>query len=822
MPEVEGVFVVATSSDAQRTMMSVLAANGTSATRVDSVHDLATAKPSVVICIDELLSGIDALRDHLSKRELVAPTWIVATKTPTEAGRATAFAKGAADYVVIDEGAHLSLVVARELARSELSAQGADERRALTKKLDSQILEMDKARTISARTTAMYQQRALQMEVIRQQNEDLDRLAKDLAIAKKVEEDRAREIEASSRLKGEFLANFSHEIRTPLNGILGYCDLLSREEGTRLTPHGRRDLSIIKMNARTLLALINDILDLSKIESGNVDIVKEKVDIVGLIDECAATVRELLKGKSVELTTRVAPTATFVESDSLKLRQIFLNLLSNAAKFTDAGEIVLDVTREGNDAVITVEDTGSGIPADQLPWIFEKFRQVDNSTTRKVGGTGLGLAIVRELARLLGGEIDVWSELGRGSRFMLRFTGLFDESVAGQSAAAPVPVLPESGKHPRYKKTSNVVLIVDDDAPTRHLLRDEFEREGIATLLATDGVEALRILADCHPIAIVLDLHLPRLDGWSVLARIKSDPDVPDIPVILISVEEARARGFALGASEFLVKPFEPERLVTLVNQLVTPLLGEVLVVDDDGPTRELIARNLRRAGFGTAEAKNGQEALLRLRTTKPSLLVLDLVMPGLDGFEVLRTIQAEKMDVQVIVLTGKTLTPDEHATLQTGITVLHKGNDTVEKVITETKRRVKHWQSLASQRVLKVLYVEDSPQNRDLMRRYLRGVYELSEATDGEEALARVDMIKPDIILMDLSLPRIDGFEVTRRLKANPVHARIPVIVVTAHATHEDEARAMKAGAVEYLTKPVARDDLFAAIERHAPKAET
>jgi len=298
-----------------------------------------------------------------------------------------------------------------------MSKELEDKIEELTRENARLATEVQTKERIVARALASYQQRALQMEIIRQQNEDLDRLAGDLAKAKRAEEERAREIEEAARLKSEFLANFSHEIRTPLNGIIGYCDLVMREEGSRLTPHGRRDLGVIKVNAKTLLSLINDILDLSKIEAGRIDVVNESVDVRELLDECAATVRELLKGKDVTLGVQVPDEARFAFTDPLKLRQIMLNLLSNAAKFTNTGEIIVEAAMTGDELSIAVEDTGIGIPSDQLGYIFEKFRQVDGSSTRKVGGTGLGLAIVRELSRVLGGSAQVTSTLGRGSRF---------------------------------------------------------------------------------------------------------------------------------------------------------------------------------------------------------------------------------------------------------------------------------------------------------------------------------------------------------------------------------------------------------------------
>jgi PAS domain S-box-containing protein len=689
----------------------------------------------------------------------------------------------------------------------EAFKQSRQELEEANRRLEANVLELKKSRDVSARVLASYQQRALQMEIIRQQNEDLDRLAQDLAKSKRLEEQKSREIEQAARLKSEFLANFSHEIRTPLNGIIGYCDLLAREEGGRLTPHGRRDLQVVKSNAKTLLALINDILDLSKIEAGHVETVRETVDVAALVDECIATVREFLKGKTVDVYANVAPEVSTVETDALKLRQILLNLLTNAAKFTDTGEIVVEVKAATSGIIVTVEDTGSGIAAEHLPFIFEKFRQLDGSSTRKVGGTGLGLAIVRELCRILGGAIDVKSTVGRGSVFTVNLpTGVSPSAVTVISA----PITS------RDKPTGASVLVVDDDPLVHQLLKTELEREGMRVLLASDGVSAMTIARQHRPSAIVLDIQLPKLDGWTVLAELKNDPLLASIPIIIISIEEQRAKGFALGACEYLVKPIDADRLVSIVSRSVAPGTGDVLVVDDDSTTRELVTRQLRRAGFSASEAASGDDALTQARANKPAMMVLDLMMPGTNGFDVIRKIRSENMGIPVLVLTGKDLTPEETELLREGITsVVQKNGAAIEAVVEEAKRVLLEARRIAKDKLPRVLYVEDSAQNRDVVRRYLNGVYDVIEAEDGEHGLDRAQRDAPDLILMDLSLPRLDGWEATRRLKAGPL-ASIPVVALTAHASREDQARARAAGCDGYLTKPVERDHLIATIKQH------
>jgi CheY-like chemotaxis protein len=542
-----------------------------------------------------------------------------------------------------------------------------------------------------------------------------------------------------------------------------------------------------------------------------VEVVREVTDLGAIYEECAATLREALKGKDVALSSNIDDPVRYAHVDPLKIRQILLNLMSNAAKFTDLGEIVVTARAVGSTLELCVEDTGVGIPPDQLPYIFDKFRQVDGSRTRRRGGTGLGLAIVRELSRVLGGSASVSSVLGRGSTFTVQLPGALDERHLRGRVEKKKDVEPED-----HSAAGATVLVIDDDPMVLQLLRGQLEGEALRVLTATDGVEGLTLARAERPTVIVLDVHLPRLDGWSVLASLKSDPSLGTIPVVIMSVEEQRARGFSLGAFDYLVKPVEPDQMAQVVMRAVSPEAGEVLVVDDDEDTRRLVSRRLQHEGFSIGEAASGAEVLERLKSVTPSLIVLDLVMPEMDGFEVLRILRHIGVTVPVIVLTGKDLSAQEHSFLREALaSVIRKGGMAIDELVQQTKETVVKRRSIEMARLPRVLYVEDIAQNRDIVRRYTRGVFQLIEAEDGEAGVERAAEERPDAILMDLSLPRLDGWEATRRIKSNPELKRIPVIALTAHASREDMERAREAGCNAYLTKPVDCDELLGTIRQ-------
>src|SRR5581483_7292612 len=408
---------------------------------------------------------------------------------------------------------------------------------------------------------------------------------------------------------------------------------------------------------------------------------------------------------------------------------------------------------------------------------------------------------------------EVSSVLGRGSRFTVTLRNAIDPRRAGAAAKeAPAEGLP--------LPADVTVLIVDDDVMIQQLLCGALEAEGVNVVIAGDGVTALRKAREHLPSTIILDIRLPKLDGWQVLNELKSTPSLANTPVIILSVEEERARGFSLGACEYLVKPVDPQRLLHVVQRAIVPGSGEVLVVDDDASTREMVTRHLRAIGFTTAEAHDGEEALLRARVTPPSLLILDLIMPQLDGFEVLRRLRADGSQLPVVVLTGKQLSRNEEEQLRGGMArVISKGGFAIEQIVNEARKLVLERRAVEAARLPRVLYIEDSAQNRDIVRRYLTGEFDLIEAEDGEHGLERASRDAPDLILMDLSLPRIDGWEATRRIKADERLHAIPVIALTAHASREDQERARQAGCADYLTKPIEREPLVHAIRRNLTK---
>jgi PAS domain S-box-containing protein len=490
-------------------------------------------------------------------------------------------------------------------------------------------------------------------------------------------EEARKAAEQASRTKSDFLANMSHELRTPLNAILGYSEILLEDAADRDDSNGVADLQKIQGAGKHLLGVINDILDLSKIEAGRMDVYLEQVFLPKLVEEVQTIVEPLIGKNNNKLVVECPADVGSLRTDLTKLRQSLINLLSNAAKFTKGGVIKLTLARltDQNPArvVFSVSDTGIGMTEEQLGRLFQAFTQADSSTTRNFGGTGLGLTITRHFCTMLGGSVDVKSKHGEGSVFTIT---LPDQLMR---TATPAPATEKRRQHKKRTDRALTVLVVDDDPAVQDVLSSILTKEGYDILSANDGVQALEIMRQTPPDIVTLDVMMPEMDGWSLLGIMKSDHALAHIPVIMLTIVDDRNLGYSLGASEFMTKPIDRPRLLALIEQFAKshgdPL---VLVVDDDAEVRSMIRRTIEGTGLRVAEAANGREALRWLEANPdPALILLDLMMPEMDGFEFLDEIRQPDgwPGTPVVVLTAKTLTQEERTFLaERTMLVLSKG----------------------------------------------------------------------------------------------------------------------------------------------------
>jgi len=495
--------------------------------------------------------------------------------------------------------------------------------------------------------------------------------------------------ESANRAKSAFLANMSHELRTPMNAIIGYSEMLLEDAEDEGNEDAAGDLKKIRAAGKHLLALINDVLDLSKIEAGKMDLYLESFEISPMVDEVATTIDALVQKNDNRLRVEVDPSLGTMRADLTKVRQALFNLLSNAAKFTHAGEIGLEVRGERKDGVdwvrMAVRDSGVGIPPDKLDHVFEEFSQAEESTSREYGGTGLGLPISRRFCQMMGGDITVESTLGEGSTFTIRLP-LEVEPASKEAEAAPAAVTPEPGEEP-------TVLVIDDDPNALDLLGRTLQRAGMRVVTASDGEEALRLVRELHPAAITLDVMMPGMDGWQVLREIKADPKTRDIPVIMVTMTDDRELGCALGATEFLTKPVERGQLVQLL-QRYAPAEAErrALVVDDQAASRDMLRRALEKEDWQVSEAENGRVALERVAASRPSLILLDLMMPVLDGFEFvmeMRKVEAWR-GIPIVVVTAKDITEEDRQRLNGGVVgLIEKGGLNRESLLAQIREQV-------------------------------------------------------------------------------------------------------------------------------------
>ena len=535
--------------------------------------------------------------------------------------------------------------------------------------------------------------RAMDVRNLKKENTDLHdalrRHTHDLEKANHELEQAKRDAETANQSKSVFLANMSHELRTPLNAIIGYSEILVEDAQKTGDPQLISDLEKIRSSGKHLLLLINDILDISKIEAGKIELVPEEFPVEALVNEIAMSVESLVKKNNNILKLNCTPETGEMCTDQTRLRQILFNLIGNAVKFTSDGEISITTRRIaddcGNDMIeFVVRDTGIGIANDKLPHIFEVFMQENIKSASKYQGTGLGLAISKKCCELLGGEITVESVQGKGSTFTVLLPSVFSAESRDSPANTIKNIsVPEGG----------LLLVIDDEAEARELLSLHLQKAGWQVVTASDGLTGIKLARELKPVAITLDVLMPEVDGWTVLEELKADPDLEKIPVIMCTIVEDKRRGFALGATDYLVKPIGRDNLLLTLKKYCRNKPCRLLVIEDDTYTRDMLVRTARKAGWSVKEAINGKNGLASIAQRRPDLVLLDLMMPEVDGFGVIEALQKNEKwrSIPVVVITAKDLTREDHERLNGHVeAVLEKNQFNIDELTNLITDRLK------------------------------------------------------------------------------------------------------------------------------------
>jgi len=714
------------------------------------------------------------------------------------------------------------------------------------------------------------EQLAQKAQQLAEQNVEVERKNQEIDQARRAVEEKAKELALTSQYKSEFLANMSHELRTPLNSILVLGQQLSDNPDGNLTAKQVEFSRTIHGAGTDLLNLITDILDLSKIESGTVSVDAEEVYFASLLEMIARPFRHEAEHRRLSFEIKTGPDLMrSMVTDSKRLQQVLKNLLSNAFKFTEQGTVELSVSvakhgwsedhpvlsRSASVIAFEVTDTGIGIPSEKQRIIFEAFQQADAGTSRKYGGTGLGLAISRELAGLLGGEIQLRSSVGRGSIFTLYLPQTYAGPSTGvnfadrKSVQAPAVLqlnatgtreraqerVPDDRDH--LQSEDVILLIVEDDAHYARVLCDLARNKGFKVLVAATGTEALALAREFHPSAVSLDIFLPDMLGWTVLNHLKQDSRTRHIPVQILTMDEDRQHGLSRGAFAFLTKPTTPEGLqeaFAKMKKYAQPRLKELLVVEDNSTEQLSIRELLGSDDIRISVVATGAEALDAVTNGAFDCMVLDLRLPDMTGFEVLERLRgiASSADLPVVVFTGKDLTPEEDLHLHSlARSVVVKGVESPERLLDETalflhrvvtdlpneKQKMLEWLHQSDDALVgkKVLVVDDDVRNIFALSSVLerRGMVVLAAGT-GREAINLLE-VTPDlaIVLMDIMMPEMDGYKTMQVIRQNPSFRRLPIIALTAKAMKGDREKCLEAGASEYLAKPVNTEQLLSAL---------
>ncbi|MCD9085286.1 response regulator [Stenotrophomonas sp. SY1] len=747
---------------------------------------------------------------------------------------------------------------AEELQRSQAALQAQEEElRSTNEELQGKTVELEEhAQRLSASEEELrVQAEELQAsnEELRQKTEVLNEQKDVLQVLQRETEFKAQELARASQYKTDFLANMSHELRTPLNSLLILSKELAENESGHLDVEEVEAAAVIHDSGSNLLRLINDILDLSKIEAGKMDVHREEVRIEAITREVIRHFRHMAMESRLEFAIDVDPSVPdALITDRSKLLQVLNNLLGNAFKFTREGKVTLHLavadsamrTRIGAAAdtqhlVLAVRDTGIGIPEERLDSIFEAFEQVDSSTSRHYGGSGLGLAIARRLAQLLGGELVVDSEHGKGSSFALVLPLL-----STLTAPAPLPVAVERRPEgPRVRTSSaplidwiaddrhaiaageTVILTIEDDPAFARILVDLIRRKGHRALAAADGESGLELARRYRPTGILLDVMLPGMDGWSVLQHLKHEPVTAAIPVHFISAVDEAAKGVALGAVGYLTKPVDRKALIAAFDHLLEvagKIVRKLLLVDDDDDSRLALTHLLQADNVEIDQVASGEQALERIATHSYDCIVLDLNLGGISGVEFLEKAATLVAVPPVVIYSGQELSREDSLKLrQYTDSIVIKGQRSPERLLDEVSLFLHSIgsrgagatpsddQNLAGRQVL---LVDDDMRNLFALSKSLRARgMNVSMAQDGYKALQQLQENEGiELVLMDIMMPGMDGYETTREIRKRAQWANLPIIAVTAKAMHGDRDKCLDAGTNDYLTKPVDLDKLL------------
>ena len=687
-------------------------------------------------------------------------------------------------------------------------------------------------------------------ETLRDQAQLLGQQNEELAEAHEAVRLKSDDAERANRAKSEFLANMSHELRTPLNSSLILAKLLTENRDGNLSPEQIRFAETIYSAGNDLLAMIDDILDLAKVESGKVDLNVEELSLGALSDELKRTFDPIARERGLEFVIKLEDLPPTFRSDKQRLSQILKNLLSNAFKFTSRGSVSLHIGSDGSQCRFVVKDSGIGIAQHQLGAIFEAFRQADGTTNRKYGGTGLGLSISRDLARLLGGEIHVTSVAGRGSTFTLALPLSF--AAAPSAAARPPareavaprpPSKPAAAERPSPERRPSNILIIEDDARFSEIVASLARELNFEPTIAATADEAIALATAHTPDGIVLDMKLPDHSGLSVLDRLKRDPRTRHIPVHVISVENHTRTALEMGAIGYMLKPVERAQIKAALQKLegkFTRSMRRLLVVEDDLVQRDAICQLLGGNNVELVAVTTVREALEQLRSSSFDCVVTDLALPDGSGYDLLQTMATDDSYSfpSVVVYTGRSLSMEEEQRLrQYSQSIIVKGARSPERLLDEVTlflhqvesalpperqrmlRRVRHREAVFEDR--SILVVEDDVRNVFALTNVLepKGM-KVTVARNGLEALEALERDpKLELVLMDIMMPEMDGIEATRAIRKQTKWAKLPIIALTAKSMKDDQQRCLEAGANDYIPKPLDVEMLLSLLRVWIPK---